>query len=459
MTAILLAAGVGKRMGPGAHPKCLLAIGGQSLLQRTLSALRAVGVRHVVVVVGYAAPEVAAEARAQAGALDLTLLENPRYREGAILSLWTARAHFTEDLLIMDADVLYPPAALERLIRSRHQNCLLVDGRSEETGEEQLVLAEGNRVRHIAKHPPTDLRQRFTCAGESVGFLKVARADAPRLRALLDARVQAGDVQIEHEGIYPEFFQAVPVGYERIDDLSWIEIDTPDDIERAERVILPQWASPRSVNRVMAQWWLPWVARLPVTPNGWTSLSLGLGLTADGCFAQGGGAWAWLGAAAFQAFYIVDHWDGEVARLKGLSTRWGGWYDVLVDAVVHVGLPVGLTMGLRRQGAPEWVTVVGTVAAVGLALDFSVTLWTKWLGFGPAVYGDPSRGSGARTSSGRGRWLSVNLTQENTSLLVVAAVAAGWQLPFLVALAVGSQLFWVLYLWRARARLGWGRGG
>jgi len=458
VTAILLAAGVGRRMGPGAQPKCLVPISGQSLLQRTLSSLRIIGVQHVVLVVGYAAADVVAEARAHARTLRLTVIDNPRYREGAILSLWAAREQFTGDLLIMDADVLYPSVALERLVCSRHRNCLLVDRRSKDTGEEQLVFGQGDRVCHIAKHPSADLRQRFECFGESIGFLKVARADAPCLRALLEAHVQAGDVTAEHEQVYPEFFRAVPVGYERIDDLFWIEIDTLDDVRRAEREVLPQWASPRCLNRVMAQWGLPWVARLPVTPNGWTSLSLGLGLFADWCFAQGAGVWPLLGAAAFQAFYIVDHWDGEVARLKGLSTRWGGWYDVLVDMVVHVGFPVGLAAGIQRSGVgPSWVVLVGWVAAVGLALDFSATLWTKRLGFGPAVYGDPSRGIGVETAPSLGRWVLINLTQENTSLLVVVAVVAGWQLPLLVALAVGSQLFWVSYLWRARARLGWVR--
>jgi choline kinase len=32
----------------------------------------------------------------------------------------------------------------------------------------------------------------------------------------------------------------VPVGFERVDGLPWIEIDFPDDVARAERDVLPR---------------------------------------------------------------------------------------------------------------------------------------------------------------------------------------------------------------------------
>ena len=43
---------------------------------------------------------------------------NARYDKGAILSLWSARAEFDDDLLIMDADVLFPVALIDRLVGS-----------------------------------------------------------------------------------------------------------------------------------------------------------------------------------------------------------------------------------------------------------------------------------------------------------------------------------------------------
>ena len=158
LTAILLAAGVGKRMGPVAGPKCLARVGGKSLLCRTLESLRAVGVEEVVLVTGFQSEAVAREARAHAGGMRLQVLENPRYKEGAILSLWTASDFLDRDVLVMDADVLCPQAAFERLVSSSSRNCLLVDRSVRETGEEQMVFGRESRALHIAKKAPAEIR-------------------------------------------------------------------------------------------------------------------------------------------------------------------------------------------------------------------------------------------------------------------------------------------------------------
>jgi choline kinase len=80
----------------------------------------------------------------------------------------------------------------------------------------------------------------FDVIGESVGFLKVSRSDAPFLRAILDELVARGRDAIEHEEAYPVFLSQRVVGFERVDDLPWTEIDFPEDLQRAEREVLPR---------------------------------------------------------------------------------------------------------------------------------------------------------------------------------------------------------------------------
>jgi len=196
----------------------------------------------------------------------------------------------------------------------------------------------------------------------------------------------------------------------------------------------------------MARWFFPWIVRLAVTPNQWTFLSLLLGFVGDGCIAAGGYRLGLVGAFFFQLFYLVDNWDGEVARAKGLSSRWGGWFDVAVDAVIQVALALCLAEGLQRRGAPPWVRQVGWFAALGLSLDYLVTMWAKARGFGPAVFGDPTRGQWVLSDSRMGQWVRSNLTNENFSLLVVLVLVLDWRTPFLFTLAIGSQVFWLFFL-------------
>jgi choline kinase len=238
--AIILAAGVGRRLDAylGGAPKCLLAVGDEPLLGRLLRALGAAGVASAVVVIGHAAERVRAAIGDAWAGVRVRYIVNPAYTRGAILSLWAARAEFHDDLLIMDADVLCPLGFVERLVRSRHANCFLLDGSVTPSGEEQMLMARGGRVYDIAK--TRDVDPRYDTCGESVGFFKVARADAGRLRQVLEAAVAAGREEIEHEQVFPEFMRDRAVGYERVDGEPWIEIDFPEDVERARRETLPR---------------------------------------------------------------------------------------------------------------------------------------------------------------------------------------------------------------------------
>jgi choline kinase len=239
MTAIVLAAGVGKRLlaASGGRPKCLIEIGGRSLLARLLAGLATAGVRDAVVVTGFGAAAVEAAVAARDGGIRARCVHNPRYTEGAILSLFAARDVLRAGpVLVMDADVLCAQSMLERLVRSPHANCFLLDGSAANTGEEQMLLVRGGRVHDIVRGgaPGFDLQ------GESVGFLKLSAPAAALLETLLARRVAAGDTGIEHEEIYPDLLAQVEVGFERVDGLPWTEIDFPEDVARAEREVMPR---------------------------------------------------------------------------------------------------------------------------------------------------------------------------------------------------------------------------
>jgi L-glutamine-phosphate cytidylyltransferase len=238
VTAIILAAGVGKRLlgTSGGKPKCLIEIAGRSLLVRLLDGLASAGVREAVVVTGFGDDVVRAALSAGVRGIDVRCVTNERFREGAILSLWTARAALDREVLVMDADVLCAQVMLDRLVRSPHPNCFLLDAGQENTGEEQMLLVRDGRVRAIVRGGAPG----YELTGESVGFLKLSAPAASLLRELLEARVRAGDTGIEHEEVYPALLARVEVGFERVDGIPWIEIDFPDDVARAEREVLPR---------------------------------------------------------------------------------------------------------------------------------------------------------------------------------------------------------------------------
>ncbi len=246
MIAILLAAGVGNRLGDFTRNqhKALLPIGEQTLLARSLAALAKARIDRVAVTVGHCAEQV--RSALAAAPLTCETVYNPDYREGSILSLWHARHYLGgDDVLIMDADVLYPQLLLERLVGSPHPSCSLLDGRVEGSGEEMILCTSRGRVWDIVRRKPGQALQPpagvadYDRAGESVGFLKLSRHDAGMLAEILDRRVAAGARDEEYEASFPELFARCQVGYERVDDLPWTEIDFPADVERARTQIMP----------------------------------------------------------------------------------------------------------------------------------------------------------------------------------------------------------------------------
>ena len=238
MKAIILAAGVGKRLWPVTqhHPKCLIQIGGRTLLARYLESLAGVGITEAVIVVGYKQEMIRAAAGSGLSGVAVRYLESDQYQRGSITSLWRARDELNGGAIIMDADVLFHRLILERLVGSPHPTALLMDESVKQTGEECMVVAQGGRVLALTKKMPP----KYDLAGEGVGFLKVRGADTGPLIRSVQAHVERGQLDMEYEDALLEFFGEVKVGYERIGGLPWTEIDFEDDITRAEREILPK---------------------------------------------------------------------------------------------------------------------------------------------------------------------------------------------------------------------------
>ena len=244
MRAILLAAGRGIRLGPlgRERPKCLLSFDGQSLLERHLKCLHRLGVTEIALVLGYLEEDVRKELDTLASQPRPTTLTNPRYERGSVVSLWTAREALEAggDVLLMDADVLYDEAILERLVRLPG-NLFLVDRDFDDAGQEAVkVCVRGGVAVEFRKRLAPDLVYDF--AGESVGFFRLGENVARALAARCAAYVAANRLDEPYEEAIRDLLLESPgrFRFEDITGLPWLEIDFPDDVRRAEAEILPR---------------------------------------------------------------------------------------------------------------------------------------------------------------------------------------------------------------------------
>ncbi|KAF0110681.1 MAG: hypothetical protein FD149_2619 [Rhodospirillaceae bacterium] len=245
LRAIMMAAGLGRRLygDDDLHPhKALLIFGGRSLLQRHVETLHALSVVDLTLVVGYHPEDLGREVERLDALAYVSLRYNPRFRRGSLLSLWTVRDVLRSgaDILFMDADVLYHPALIQRLVDTPHPNCFLLDRAFEGTDEPvRLCLRDGH---------PVEFRKGVNAGvvhdvvGEWPGFLRLSPEGAAGLADRLEAFVAAGRLEDPYEEAIRAEALARPeaFGVEDITGLPWIEIDFPADVDRARHEILPR---------------------------------------------------------------------------------------------------------------------------------------------------------------------------------------------------------------------------
>ena len=213
---------------------------GKSLLERHLLALQANGIENIALTVGFEQEAIRREVVRLGWGDQVRFVENPRYREGSLLSLEAQREVLCggSSILLMDGDVLYGDSMIGRLLSAEAENILLVDRNIEPGDEPVKICFREDRIVDFRKKP----EHAYDWYGESVGFFRFSAAAAADLAANCSAYVARGQCDVEYEEAIRDLILSVPNRFTAIDisDLPWTEIDFPADVVRAREVILPK---------------------------------------------------------------------------------------------------------------------------------------------------------------------------------------------------------------------------
>ncbi len=228
-----MAAGKGQRISEitDSSPKSYLELCGKRILDHQLDALGSIGVSEVIMVVGYRHKLIERDYAGQG----ITFVRNPFYECTNVLgSVWFAREHLRNGFFFMHADTFFEPSILEDLRLERGESVLCVDKKEESVPEEMKVKVSDGKIYEINKG--MDCAAAF---GEFIGLAKFDRSVTARLLWHIDNR-------IENLGRRNDFFEAViqdlidegkTVSSFDIGNRVAIEIDFPDDYQRAKKLV------------------------------------------------------------------------------------------------------------------------------------------------------------------------------------------------------------------------------
>jgi choline kinase len=239
LIGMVLAAGAGRRLRPDtdALPKALLPVHGQAtILDIALRNLAEVGLRDIVIVVGYAADAI----RDRAAALErrhgvrLTLVDNDRAEEwNNAYSLWLAREHFADGALLVNGDTVHPVSVEKTLLSASHPGIILAVDDVKPLAEEEMkvVIDPGGLLTRITKAMDPALAY-----GEYIGAALIGAPAAAPLAAALEATWRRDPSLYYEDGFQELVDRGGAIAVAPIGEVDWVEVDNHDDLRRARQI-------------------------------------------------------------------------------------------------------------------------------------------------------------------------------------------------------------------------------
>jgi len=237
VNAIILSAGRGSRLLPltEARPKCLLAVGGTTVLSHQLDALERAGLARATVVTGFMPSLVEAEIETRSGPMAVETLFNPFYQVADNLaSCWMARGAMDTDFLLINGDTIFEDALLEDVLAPAAGPIqVTIDKKRDYDSDDMKVSLEGERLTAIGKTLAAGETD-----GESIGMLRFTGEGPERFVAKLEQMMRTD------EGTSAWFLKAIDhiaksggaVMTRSIEGRTWSELDTAEDYDRVKQL-------------------------------------------------------------------------------------------------------------------------------------------------------------------------------------------------------------------------------
>ncbi|MEI5686422.1 phosphocholine cytidylyltransferase family protein [Sphingomonas kyungheensis] len=228
MQAVILSAGIGSRLLPLTReiPKCLVEVGGRSILDHQLAALHAAGVERAVIVGGYRYRQIGAHLAQARPPLPVRLVFNPFWAvASSIGSVWMARDQLDAPFCLLNGDTVFAADLLAAALAAPGEGVgLLVERLGEAEPDDMLVTVANGGICAVAKDLALDV-----ATHRSLGVIVSHGGDA-YAQALERVIARPDGIDAFHHAVVAELAGYAPVRAIVAGEGAWQEIDRPADI-------------------------------------------------------------------------------------------------------------------------------------------------------------------------------------------------------------------------------------
>ncbi len=339
MKAVILAAGIGKRMESN-QAKPLLKLFGIPIIEHTIRKLRGYDI-----IVVYHKKEIEEFIKKKFPHIKLIYNNEPERENG--WSLYLAKDYVKEDFILLMADHFYGEKFFN--FNKKDKTTLFVSKYCSNAIEATKVKVRGNKIVNIGKSlDDYDFFDTgfFYCKKEIFDYID-EKKEKIKLSDIIFNLAKEGEIK-----------------YEVIDDF-WIDIDTKEELKKAEKLLQKKIVKEtdgivsRNINRKISTKITKYIAKYDfITPNLIAFLSFLIALFSAFLFYIKEFI---LAAIIAQISSIFDGCDGEIARIKNMKTKFGGFFDSILDRYADIFIVSGMLFSYNNY---NFLTIIAFILAL-----------------------------------------------------------------------------------------------
>jgi len=235
-SAVILAAGLGSRLGDLKEdkPKAFIHVGGKSLIERSIELLLKKGIGSILIGTGYRSDYF--EELKDLFPMITTFRNDIYDQTGSMYTLFNMRQLITQDILLLEGDLLYEGYALDCLLADERENIILASAPTH-SGDEVFIECNGNGLLRKMSKEKSELEN---VKGELVGISKLSSGTVEAMCNFAEAKYKLNKMGIHYEDAMVGVSQQVDFHVRVEPDLAWCEIDDASHLRRATELVYPK---------------------------------------------------------------------------------------------------------------------------------------------------------------------------------------------------------------------------